>query len=417
MQKLGRAVKFQYSLGAKLLSSPQDLDGAYDNSSVIVVGSVIQLFCSASGQLTAPHIQWTRNNITIPETAQLPHLMVKSRTQNNTITSSLLSIYGFSSSDNGSYQCVACDKSSCNTNIPLLLSASSGSNVLLITRELISNTADRTSVPLGSSDTSSNGSFLRCSAEQPASSSLTAPSIKWLKDGTQLFGDGVRVVISTTNSTFVTSNRTSKRAVSFVRIFNFSQSDAGVYQCVFYDTPSQGGEVVTTRPYKVDTGPVNLKALSPSVVTLCPPDPLVIQVEAGGEYANIQWTRTPIALNVSNGELVDFQQTFVRTVTSVGNWGLYQVSANCTQSTALIFYISAGENTSCVIPDYPSNSFAPLPSVIPTFNSSTAASSTTIPIVAVTILGGVVLILILFLLVAGVGVTKRRWKEKQFFNV
>ena len=35
--------------------------------------------------------------------------MVKSRTENNTITSSLLTIYGFSSSDNGSYQCVASD--------------------------------------------------------------------------------------------------------------------------------------------------------------------------------------------------------------------------------------------------------------------------------------------------------------------
>ena len=122
--------------------------------------------------------------------------------------------------------------------------------MLKIVRELSNNTADRTSVPLGSSDISSNGGFLRCSAEQPASSSLTAPSMMWLKDGTQLFGDGVRVVINTTNPTIGTSNRT----VSFVRIFNFSQTDAGVYQCVFYDTPSQGGEVITTRPYKVDTG-------------------------------------------------------------------------------------------------------------------------------------------------------------------
>eukprot|EP00731_Ephydatia_muelleri_P008958 Em0004g1296a len=311
---------------AKLLSSPQDLDGAYDNSSVIVVGSVIQLFCSASGQLTAPHIQWTRNSITIPETAQLPHLMVKSRIQNNTITSSLLTIYGFSSSDNGSYQCVACDNNSCNTSMELLLSANNDSNVLRIVRELNNNTvSDRIFVALGNLNVSSNGAFLRCSAEQPASSSFTAPSMMWLKDGTQLFGDGVRVVINTTNSTIVTSNRTANRTVSFVRIFNFSQSDAGVYQCVFYDTPSQGGEVVTTRPYKVDTGPTYLNGISPTVVTLCPPDPLVIQVEAGGEYAGIQWTRTPIALNVSNGELVDFQQTFVRNVTS-RDWGLYTVS-------------------------------------------------------------------------------------------
>ena len=123
--------------------------------------------------------------------------------------------------------------------------------MLKIARELSNNyTADRTSVPLGSSNISSNAGFLRCSAEQPASSSLTAPSMMWLKDGTQLFSDGVRVVINTTNPLIGTSNRT----VSFVRIFNFSQSDAGVYQRVFYDTPSQGGEVITTRPYKVDTG-------------------------------------------------------------------------------------------------------------------------------------------------------------------
>ena len=49
----------QCSFGATILNSPQDLDGLNDNSSVIVAGSVIQLFCSASGQFTAPHIQWT----------------------------------------------------------------------------------------------------------------------------------------------------------------------------------------------------------------------------------------------------------------------------------------------------------------------------------------------------------------------
>ena len=135
------------------------------------------------------------------------------------------------------------------------LAANNDSNVLKIVRELNNNTvSDRIFVALGNLNVSSNGAFLRCSAEQPASSSFTAPSMMWLKDGTQLFGDGIRVVINTTNSTFVTSNRTANRTVSFVRIFNFSQTDAGVYQCVFYDTPSQGGEVVTTRPYKVDTG-------------------------------------------------------------------------------------------------------------------------------------------------------------------
>ncbi|KAL5497195.1 hypothetical protein EMCRGX_G013621 [Ephydatia muelleri] len=324
---------------------PRDFDSDQDNFSAIVAGSVIQLFCSASRQLTAPHIQWTRNNITIPETAQLPHLMDKSRTQNNTITSSLLTIYGFSSSDNGSYQCTASDSDNCTISQPLLLSAIDGTNVLKIIRELYNNTLpDRTGVPLRSSNISSNGGFLRCSAEQPASSSLTAPSMMWMKDGTQLFGDGVRVLISTT---IVTSNITSNRTVSFVRIFNFSQSDAGVYQCVFYDTPSQGGEVVTTRPYKVDTGPIHLDRISPSMIAIRCNDPMVIQVEAGGEYADIQWTRTPIALNVSNGELVDFQQTFVRAVTSEEDWGLYAITI-LAQEEQIICNINVSIcNTSC----------------------------------------------------------------------
>ena len=134
--------------------------------------------------------------------------------------------------------------------LTLYSTAVNGSNILKITRELSNSTSDRTYVPLGSSNISTNGTFLRCSAEQPSSSFHAAPSVIWLKDGRQLYGDGVRVVVTTTNTTAGASNRT----VSFVRIFNFSQSDAGVYQCVFHDTPSHGGEVITTRLFKVDTG-------------------------------------------------------------------------------------------------------------------------------------------------------------------
>ena len=135
------------------------------------------------------------------------------------------------------------------------------SGVIKVIRELnsapgnISNASglysdDRTYVALGSPSGGAGGSFLRCSAEQPRSLLAAAPSVTWLKDGAQLVGDGVRVTINTSSSIVATSNRTA----SYVRIFNFRQSDAGVYQCVFYDTPSQGGEVITTRPYKVDTG-------------------------------------------------------------------------------------------------------------------------------------------------------------------
>ena len=82
---------------------------------------------------------------------------------------------------------------------------------------------------------------------------------------------------------------------------------------------------------------------------------MVIQVEAGGEYAGIQWTRTPIALNVSNDELVDFKQTFVMTVTSEEDWGLYEVNFTCSNgtlncnssNTTLKFNVSTDSNVSC----------------------------------------------------------------------
>ena len=73
-------------------------------------------------------------------------------------------------------------------------------------------------------------------------------------------------------------------------------------------------------------GSIELNPVSNCSIILHPPEPLVLQVEAGGEYAGIQWTRTPIPLNVSSDELVDFQQTFVRTVTSEEDRGLYVVS-------------------------------------------------------------------------------------------
>ena len=116
-----RYFSVQCSLGVVFYSTPQDLDDVKDNSSVIVAGSVIQLFCSASGQFTAPHIQWTRDDITIPETVQLPYLMVKSRTQNN-FTSSTLIIGGFSETDNGCYSCLAQETGGSSAiSAPLLL--------------------------------------------------------------------------------------------------------------------------------------------------------------------------------------------------------------------------------------------------------------------------------------------------------
>ena len=97
-------------------------------------------------------------------------------------------------------------------------------------------------------------------------------------------------------------------------------------------------------PISIITGPVHLVTLTSAMIPLCP---LVIQVEAGGEYAGIQWTRTPIALTVSNGELVDFQQTFVRTVTSQEDWGLYTVSIIFSNSSTLSLNLTPNGSANC----------------------------------------------------------------------
>ena len=92
-------------------------------------------------------------------------------------------------------------------------------------------------------------------------------------------------------------------------------------------------------------------ASSSSVVTLSPPDSLAIKVEAGGVYAGIQWTRTPIALNVSNGELVDFHQTFMRTVISEEDWGLYIIRlVNSSNWTLASVHVCVTSNSLSVYP-------------------------------------------------------------------
>eukprot|EP00731_Ephydatia_muelleri_P008917 Em0004g1255a len=139
---------------------------------------VATLAACGSGQFTAPHIQWTRNNITIPETAQLPHLMVK------------------------------------------------------MTMEAI--------------------------------------SVLFLI---------VTILVSANHYFF------------------------------------QGGEVITTRPYKVDTGLPFLMAIGSPLVALPALQPVILQVEAMGEYDSIQW-QAPISGNQAivhfNHQTIPTEEGFVQ---------------------------------------------------------------------------------------------------------
>ena len=63
-------------------------------------------------------------------------------------------------------------------------------------------------------------------------------------------------------------------------------------------------------------------------------------METGGEYAGIQWIRTPRPLNIISDQLVDYDQTFVMTPTSINDSGIYTInlvtSSNTTSASASI---------------------------------------------------------------------------------
>ena len=73
--------------------------------------------------------------------------------------------------------------------------------------------------------------------------SSSPPSVVWVRNGEQVV-DGGNITI--TEATIMVSQRRSSQ----LQITNFALSDAGVYQCIF----TEGAEVVTTTPLRLDTG-------------------------------------------------------------------------------------------------------------------------------------------------------------------
>ena len=85
--------------------------------------------------------------------------------------------------------------------------------------------------------TGGSNHVLRC----VGSGSSSPPSVVWVRNGEQLVNGG-RITI--TEGTLLSSQS------SQLMITNFNVSDAGVYQCIF----TEGAEVVTTIPLRLDTG-------------------------------------------------------------------------------------------------------------------------------------------------------------------
>ena len=81
-----------------------------ENSGIhnVVAGSVIQLYCTVES--TSATFSWTKDGS--PVVINVSHLFERT-CNDSTTTRSVLTIDGFQSSDNGTYQCIAMDGQQC----------------------------------------------------------------------------------------------------------------------------------------------------------------------------------------------------------------------------------------------------------------------------------------------------------------
>ena len=104
---------------------------------------------------------------------------------------------------------------------------------------------NRTGIALGGTVDSS---LLTCTAGHQGDGVMgyPAPSVVWVRSGQVVNDTDSRITIASTTMT-------NGQVTSSLTIINFGLSDVGVYQCVFTDD-SDGGEVITSIPYQLDTG-------------------------------------------------------------------------------------------------------------------------------------------------------------------
>ena len=105
---------------------------------------------------------------------------------------------------------------------------------------------NRTGIALGGTV---DGSLLICIAGHQGDGVMNypAPSVVWVRSGQVVDDTDSRITITTSTT------MTNGQVTSSLTITNFGLPDAGVYQCVFTDD-SDGGEVITSIPYQLDTG-------------------------------------------------------------------------------------------------------------------------------------------------------------------
>ncbi len=194
---------------------------------------------------------------------------------------------------------------------------------------------NRTGIALGGTV---NGSLLICTAGHQGDGVMNypAPSVVWVRSGQVVNDTDSRITITSTNG----------QVTSSLTISNFGLPDAGVYQCVITDD-SDGGEVITSIPYQLDTGvgllrclheccinyhagsTIRIERVSPEVFILRPPEKLVIEVRVSGEYEVLFWYKGTRATFIPGlmipQEFPNYFETFVRDNTTAGDEGFYFV--------------------------------------------------------------------------------------------
>lgn len=100
-------------------------------------------------------------------------------------------------------------------------------------------------------------------------------------------------------------------------------------------------------------GTLRLERISPQVIVLNPPEKLVLETQASGEYQKIQWTRNGYSISTDRvdpffvslpHEFVNFFEIFVRKPTMKRDLGVYRVSLQQSdgqaQTDGAVFYVT-----------------------------------------------------------------------------
>ena len=240
---------------------------------------MIQIYCTVEDDTTAT-FTWTLNGSSL--LTDPPHICIRednlperSASLLNDDSTSVLTVDNLRASDNGVYQCTAIINGATSGNgaavtltglhklrvyyatrycFPSTAVSSTTDGTLVLTDQPSLNEPvdlsaslndNRTGIALGGTV---DGSLLTCTAGHQGDGVINypTPSMVWVRRGQVVDDTDSRITITSTTMT-------NGQVTSSLTITNFGLPDAGVYQCVFTDD-SDGGEVITSIPYRLDTG-------------------------------------------------------------------------------------------------------------------------------------------------------------------